>query len=137
MAPLANAVAIRNSFGYLRPVSVTPEQLARTLVRRNRLLVEQRRREAADLRKCIDGLVSDVASAGECGRIWLIGSLQSGSFGRRSDVDLVCEGLEPEHLPALWRRFERALGRSVDLLRIEEIDAAFAQRVREEGELLL
>lgn len=117
-------------------MTVTPQQLADTLVRRYHRVLEQRRQTAREVRAKLAEVVSVAAREGLFHRLWLVGSLQAGTFGPRSDVDLVCEGLRAGELPSLWRRFEGALDARVDLMRIEELDDAFAQRVRAEGEVI-
>jgi len=46
---------------------------------------------------------------------------------------VVVGGLTPEQEVALWSALERAPTHAVDLLRLEDLEAAFQQRVRDEG----
>lgn len=117
-------------------MTVTPEQLASTLLSRHRQLV-QVRHDAAE--RTLDKLcraVSRVRLDVALPHMWVIGSLEAGTFGPQSDVDLVCEGLSATKLPELWGVLERELGVSVDLMRIEDLPPSFAERVRREGRRL-
>lgn len=116
-------------------LSVAPSELASTLIRRHRASMAQlgAGREAlrtavgpAWARACAEVKVRPL-------RAWLIGSLAWGGFGAESDVDVVVEGLTPEQEVALWSALEGALAHAVDLLRLEDLEAAFQQRVRDEG----
>jgi len=70
-------------------------------------------------------------------RVWLIGSLGFGGFGPRSDVDLVLSAVAPERVSALEDALVRELGRTVDLLTLEELPESFQKRVLEQGARLL
>lgn len=116
-------------------MSVSPGELASTLIRRHRVALDQQRasRDALErafgpawARACQEARVRPL-------RAWLIGSLAWGGFGAGSDVDVVAEGLTPEQEVALWSALQGALAHAVDLLRFEDLDAAFQARVRDEG----
>lgn len=116
-------------------MAVTPQQLASTLIHRNeerlRLLAER----ANELRRLVGQWATERRARGEVTGVWLTGSLAKGTWGEQSDVDVVVEGLtRPDG--ATWDELVALLGTSVDLLRIEELPADFARRVRDEGEKL-
>jgi predicted nucleotidyltransferase len=117
-------------------VTVTPEDLARTLVRRHAKAREQARSRAEGLRGVLLREVRDEIARGRLRRAWLVGSLAWGGFDLASDVDLVVEGVAEEDAAALWDRLSTELGARVDLLRLESLSASFARRVHDEGEPL-
>jgi predicted nucleotidyltransferase len=117
-------------------VAVTPQELARTLVRRHARDRQAEAIRAEDLRARIRGIVAELLACGAIRRAWLVGSLAWGGFGRRSDVDLVVEGLALEEAPALWDRLTAELAARVDLLRLESLPPRFAERVVKDGEPL-
>ncbi len=65
--------------------------------------------------------------------VWLFGSLASGDFQAASDVDLGVAGLALEQALAFGVAAERALGRPVDVLRLEALGADFATHIRADG----
>jgi predicted nucleotidyltransferase len=117
-------------------VAVTPEDLARTLIRRHAARFEEWRRRGGELRRLLAEDLARAHAEGRLGRAWLIGSLAWGSFGERSDVDVVVEGLDREHEGALREELEERLGVSVDLMRLETLPARFRERVLAEGILV-
>jgi predicted nucleotidyltransferase len=114
-------------------VSVRPEQLARTLRARHAARLARAEVRAEELRRRLEPEVRALLAEGLVRRAWLIGSLAWGGFDATSDVDVVVEGLEERASPAVWGRLGDALGVEVDLLRLESLEAAFAERVRERG----
>ena len=68
--------------------------------------------------------------------MWLVGSLAWGNFGERSDVHLVVRGADEARFGALWVAVGDAIESEVNLLRLEDLPAAFAARVLSEGERL-
>jgi predicted nucleotidyltransferase len=112
---------------------VLPEDLARTLIERERAARQLRERRSEELRAAVEAWVREAKAGRRLERAWLIGSLAWGEWGERSDVDLVVEGLPDPEAAKAWGELERLLGTQVDLLRIEELPADFAARVREEG----
>jgi predicted nucleotidyltransferase len=68
--------------------------------------------------------------------LWLIGSLAWGGFGVRSDVDVVARGLPIERVCAIETAWIFALREQVELLRFEELQPSFQERVLREGVLL-
>ncbi len=114
-------------------MGATPENLAQTLVGRH---AERRRREEARAETLLTSLRSEVSALvmqGAVERAWLIGSLAWGHFGSGSDVDLVVQGVSEDLAPTLWDELTGRLGAQVDLLRMETLGEAFAERVRSEG----
>ena len=114
-------------------MGVTPQDLARTLIRRR---TEQRARAEARaelLRGGVREAMARLVAEGAISRAWLIGSLAWGEHGVGSDVDVVVEGLDPSAAPLIWDRLSGELGARVDLLRIESLEREFAARVRAEG----
>lgn len=103
-------------------------------------LIERARERREDWQRRADALRGEVAHAvarlreeGAVRQCWLIGSLAWGGYGPDSDVDLVIEGLRRERWAAVWRSLSTELGTRLDLLRLEDLPAAFAERVRHEG----
>ncbi|MBC7794742.1 MAG: nucleotidyltransferase domain-containing protein [Clostridia bacterium] len=67
---------------------------------------------------------------------WLIGSLAWGGYGNGSDVDVVVAGMCTSAVTHLWDELTRELASPVDLLRIEDLDPSFRERVLRHGEPL-
>jgi len=90
-------------------------------------------RARAEARAVAELLVRDFGAK----RVWLFGSLAKGAtFRRNSDIDLAVEGLRADDL---FRAVGRALGLSdfsIDLKPIEELPAAWRERILKEGEAL-
>lgn len=80
--------------------------------------------------------VADACRQAGALRAWVIGSVAHGGFHAGSDVDIVVEGVPWSRHTELWLAIEQLTGREVDLLHIEELPAAFEERVRTEGEAL-
>lgn len=68
-------------------------------------------------------------------RVWLIGSLPRGTFEPSSDLDFMTEGLSESGLPAARAAATRGAERWVDVLRIEDLDAAWRGYHERFGEL--
>jgi len=117
-------------------MTVLPQELASTLVERRRS--EQRRSEAEAARRhrAVRDAVRTLLLDGAVRRAWLIGSLAWGRPGVGSDVDLVVEGLDASSHAGAWAKLQSTVQARVDLLRFEDLPAAFRARVLEEGELL-
>jgi predicted nucleotidyltransferase len=117
-------------------MSVSPDELAATLMRRASAqhAADERARET-----CL-GEVERVLRASRVAlgfeRAWVIGSLAWGSFGLRSDIDVVIAGAIPAVLIELSDRIGRATSRSVDVLALEGLPSRFRQRVLSEGRLV-
>jgi predicted nucleotidyltransferase len=100
---------------------------------------ESRLRASRDARAAaVRGGVRRAFSALEphTGPVWLIGSLAWGGFGERSDVDLVVSHIDRQRADDLERAVAKATGVFVDLLFLDELPAAFRERVEREGERL-
>ncbi|MBI1948901.1 MAG: nucleotidyltransferase domain-containing protein [Deltaproteobacteria bacterium] len=114
-------------------MTVTPADLRATLLARAR---QKRAGEEARRRVLVEGAeraAADLAGTGRIVRAWLIGSAAWGGFGERSDVDVVVRGLDVAHRVAAEDLFGAACHGPVDLLRFEDLDAAFQARVEREG----
>ena len=114
-------------------MAVRPEELAATLLRRNRARFAEYARRAAELRAALGPELRAALGARAGCRAWLIGSLAHGTFGAASDVDLVVAGLEPEAAASLGLALADRLAARVDLLRLEELRPSFRDRVLAEG----
>ena len=70
--------------------------------------------------------------------IWLFGSLQEGRFGLGSDVDLAVAGLPADALLSAMALLEplQCGEIAVDLVRFEDLDPHWQQRLAERAELL-
>jgi predicted nucleotidyltransferase len=111
----------------------SPERLARTLVRRARQRREEDSRRIDAARAAVVRVLGDALARDKVRGAWLIGSAGWGEPHGRSDVDIVVEGLSHEDTAQLWDRLSQACGFDVDLLRLEELDASFRERVLSEG----
>lgn len=112
---------------------VRPEELAQTLVRRHRERRIAHELRATELLASTRGELRAAIRARRIARAWVIGSLTTGLFGERSDVDVVITGGDPSADTALWCELERRLRVAVDLLRLESLPATFQERVLREG----
>ena len=112
----------------------TPRKLAEVLAARTAV-----RREAAERRSraAKAQLVARLRALPGIERAWLIGSLGKPHFGERSDADVVMEGLSADAWGRTWSDLQLGLEVSLDLLRLEELEPDFAERVRTEGELVV
>ena len=114
-------------------MAVEPWDLARELTRRCKLERVSAARRAQEVRGLVDTEVAALLIEGVAARAWLIGSLAWGNFGVRSDVDLVLEGLAVDRIGAIAERVASRVNAPVDVLRIEEVPAAFRRRILSEG----
>jgi predicted nucleotidyltransferase len=115
---------------------VTPQQLAETIKRRVRARNAELREQADRLRAEVQRWANEKVAAGTATRLWLIGSLATGLWGESSDVDVVVEGAPTAAEGRLWNELGERLGVEVDLLRIEDLPASFAESVRSTGVVL-
>jgi len=115
-------------------VSVSPKELAQTLLRRaaKRRVEDERARE--ECLRAVRGVVAPLRASLGFDRVWIIGSLAWGGFGVRSDVDVVIEGGGPEALLAAAEAIGAATGRGVDVLSLDQLPPAFRSRVLSEGQ---
>jgi predicted nucleotidyltransferase len=115
-------------------VSVTPEELAQTLLRRAAKRRIEDERAGEECLRAVRGVVATLRASLAFDRAWIIGSLAWGGFGVRSDVDVVIEGGSPEALVTAAEEIGAATGRSVDALSLEQLSPAFRRRVLLEGQ---
>jgi predicted nucleotidyltransferase len=89
----------------------------------------------ARARTAVPEAVAALLAAG-ARRVWLIGSLARGSFGTRSDLDFMTEGLgEREAWKAAGNAADRC-GLGVDVLRAEDMDERWRRYHEEFGEMI-
>jgi predicted nucleotidyltransferase len=117
-------------------MTVRPQDLASTLVARRRSEFCRWEAEAERRHRAVRDAVRTLFQDGAIRRAWLIGSLAWGRPGAGSDVDLVVEGLDAMSQARAWAELQSSLRTPVDLLRLEDLPAAFRARVLEEGELV-
>jgi predicted nucleotidyltransferase len=116
------------------PDSTTPADTARHLRR-----VAERRRRRAELRsERLRGLLPEAAKVlrerYHATDVRLFGSLATGSFGERSDVDLAVSRLPRTRYFAALADLMELFGTPVDLVRLEEAPSSLRERIRAEGE---
>jgi predicted nucleotidyltransferase len=68
--------------------------------------------------------------------VWLVGSLQWGGIHELSDIDLAVEGLPDGEVATAHAELLDLAPCPVDLIRLEEVPAAVAARIRSQGRLL-
>ena len=70
--------------------------------------------------------------------IWLFGSLHDGRFGLTSDVDLAVAGLPADALLSAMALLEPLQDGEIgiDLVRLEDLDPHWQQRIQERGDVL-
>ena len=116
---------------------VSPSDLAFALRARSASTHARDRSRADRLRARVREVARDLRTRGEIDGAWLIGSLAWGGFGVRSDVDIVIRGATASAAGRLWTLCVDQLGPDadarVDLLRIEELPAAFRERILAQG----
>jgi predicted nucleotidyltransferase len=112
-------------------VTVTAKQTAETLCRRS---AEARARAEGHALALRDRVIETVKARLPRGaRAWLIGSLASGDFGERSDVDLVLDGVDSQLATSIEIAVCHAAQAEVDLLTYEWLSPSFRIRVEREG----
>lgn len=67
--------------------------------------------------------------------VWLFGSLAWGIPHATSDVDLMIEGLKPDHFFEAIKLVEDLVGTHLHFVRAEEAEASLVSRVKREGTL--
>jgi len=87
-----------------------------------------------DVRRRID-LTAAVLKAAGAREVYLFGSAAKGSVREGSDVDFAVSGLPPAVFFRAMSQASDVLGRSLDLIDLDE-DTPFTHYLREEGELL-
>ena len=69
--------------------------------------------------------------------IWLFGSLSEGRFAASSDVDLAVAGLPPQELLRAMALLEPLQDQiAIDLVRLEDLDPHWQERIHARGEQL-
>jgi predicted nucleotidyltransferase len=114
-------------------MSVRPDVTARHLEAR---AAERQQRAAARVARLLERLpqarsllTSDLGGR----RVWLFGSLATGTWDVASDVDLAVEGLAAgNHMDAL-AQLMTLFGAPVDLVRLEEAPQSLRARIASEG----
>ena len=86
-----------------------------------------------DLKQLIERAVVALKAAG-AREVYLFGSAARGQMCEDSDIDLAVSGLPPELFYRAGAAAEDALGRSLDLVDLDEI-TPFTQYLKEESEL--
>ncbi|MGI0135164.1 MAG: nucleotidyltransferase family protein [Candidatus Micrarchaeaceae archaeon] len=81
----------------------------------------------------IEKAAAELKAAG-AREVYVFGSAAEGIAGEDSDVDLAVSGLPPEAFFRAMARAARALGRSIDLVDLDD-DNAFTRHLKGEGEL--
>ena len=66
-------------------------------------------------------------------RVWVFGSLATGSMTETSDVDMAVQGLAPERYFEALAELMTVFGAPVDLVRIEEASESLRERILAEG----
>lgn len=98
----------------------------------------ERRQRAAEARRLLPRLVEHLVGRYGARRVWLIGSLVEGGFHRRSDIDLVVEGIEGAAIYRAGAELdELACGRfRIDLIPAEDAYPELLDKAHQCGELL-
>jgi len=68
-------------------------------------------------------------------RVYLFGSAATGTLNEGSDIDLAVEGLQPALFFGAMTRVGKVLGRSLDLIDLDE-PSSFTRYLKEEGKLV-
>jgi predicted nucleotidyltransferase len=87
-----------------------------------------------EIRQLIERAVTVLKAAG-AREVYLFGSAARGRMREDSDIDLAVSGLPPAKFFRAHADTERALGRPLDLVDLDEI-TPFTQYLKEKGELL-
>jgi predicted nucleotidyltransferase len=112
-------------------MTVSVEQTVATLRERAaRARIASAERAAAARERLLAAVSAHLPTHAEA---WLIGSLAWGGFGEHSDVDVVVRNTSAVEATRLELALTRVVGVPVDLLRFEDLPAAFGARVEHEG----
>lgn len=87
-----------------------------------------------ELKPLIERAVLALKSAG-AREVYLFGSAAHGQIREDSDIDMAVSGLPPEMFYRAGAAAEDAIGRSLDLIDLDEV-TPFTQYLKEESELL-
>jgi uncharacterized protein len=94
---------------------------------------------ATGMHPAIAVMVEGIRRSRSVERIILFGSRARGDHDQRSDIDLAiaCPGASPEEWAAIWNIVDEAPTLvKVDLVRLEQADAALRQAIEREGVVL-
>lgn len=105
----------------------------RTLIQRAQAEDQRLTEQLQRLRSCLPAAAQLLQAMG-AREVWLFGTVAWGGMHAHSDIDLAVSGLPANAWAGAVARVEDIVGIAVDLLRFEEIPAAFAKRIREEGQ---
>lgn len=101
----------------------------------DRALAEQRQQNEAERQALLRQTLAVLDALGPqfgIERAYIFGSLlQPGHFHKESDVDIAVETIDPEQHFTAISQLMTALGREVDLIRLD--NCHFAPRIREQG----
>jgi len=86
-----------------------------------------------DMRKQLERAVAALKAEG-AREVYVFGSAAAGKLREGSDVDLAVSGLAPERFFEAMAEAEDALGRTLDLVDLDEA-TPFTRYLKEEGEL--
>jgi predicted nucleotidyltransferase len=101
---------------------------------RLRAQAQAERDRAARARALVPALAAELRRGFGARRVVLIGSLARGTFGARSDIDLVADGIDPARLfEACARRQSVAEDIDVDLALLGDLRPRAQRAVTEEG----
>jgi len=111
---------------------VTLEQMREAQARRQDAASTAADAEATRLRALLPSVAAHLRSLGAT-EVHLFGSLASGRFRADSDVDLATRGLGFHEALRAMTSCAELLGRSVDVVRLEDAPATLVARVEETG----
>lgn len=102
---------------------------------RQRQQAEERlcREMAARARASAQSMAEFLKDKYGCRTVYLIGSLARGEFGERSDIDLVAEGIPPEHYVHACAEIASRSEFPVDLIPLEKADELIKESLASEG----
>lgn len=86
-----------------------------------------------DIKERIRDAIAVLKAAG-AREVYVFGSAVGGRLRKGSDVDIAVSGLPPEHFFEAMGKAEDALGRTLDLVDLDE-ESPFTNYLKEEGEL--
>ncbi|MBI3184106.1 MAG: nucleotidyltransferase domain-containing protein [Myxococcales bacterium] len=115
---------------------VTPEQTARTLLRRVEEKLRRHQSAMEHAKQAIAREVPAIAARHGARRVYLFGSLAWGDTHDGSDIDLAVEGAPDEQRSALAAELMLALPLPVDVLDLGELSEAFRRRIVDHGLLV-
>jgi predicted nucleotidyltransferase len=117
-------------------MAVTPIGAARALVARFELDAQLAGAEWERVRERARHVAAWLRTQQGVARVFLVGSFAWGEPHAASDVDLVVDDVPEESRGAIEAECARRIGRSVELLRLGELDEGFRARVLSEGTVL-